>query len=236
MPGFGGRAAHCATPPQSHSLLRLEGLEPTTSDRAGRRSHLLSYRRPDGERYRQGPPVRRQGLVESLSAQPHGTPGRPPVGGGHHLLGTGATAYRSTQRRPDVAKYVLSNPEIIINGVDLSDHINSCSFTETAAEVEATAFGDESMVRLGGLKDGSIDIDWQQDFAAAEVFATLNPLLGTTTTVSVKPTTDATSATNPKKSVTVLVTEVPFVSGAVGELSAFSTSWPFSGDVTTETT
>ena len=135
-----------------------------------------------------------------------------------------------------MAKYVLRNPEITVNAVDLTDHINSCSWTETAEGVEATAFGDEAMVRLGGLKDGSIDIEWHQDFAANEVYATLNPLFGTVTTVSVKPTSDATSATNPKKSVSVVVTELPFVSGAVGELSTFSTSWPFAGEVTTETT
>ena len=135
-----------------------------------------------------------------------------------------------------MAKYVIKDPVVTINGVDLSDHIRSVSFTEVAGEVDATAFGDDNIVRLGGLKDGSIDIDWQQDFDASEVYATLNPLLGTTTTVTVKPTDAATSATNPEKSVSVLVTEVPFIDGAIGELSTFSTSYPFSGEVTTSTT
>ena len=135
-----------------------------------------------------------------------------------------------------MAKATLKNPEITINGVDLSDHINQVSFTETAQDVDATAFGDEAMVRLGGLKDGSIDIEWHQDFDASSVYATINTLLADTTTVTVKPSADATSATNPKKSVSVVVTEVPFLDGSVGELSTFSTSWPFTGAVTTETT
>ena len=136
-----------------------------------------------------------------------------------------------------MAKYVISNPFITVENdantaVDLSDHVRSCSFSQTAAEVDATAFGDENIVRLGGLKDGSIDIDWQQDFASGEVFATLNPILGKVREVVVRPTDAAAAADNPEKSVDVLITEVPFIDGAVGELSTFSTSWPFSGEVT----
>ena len=80
-----------------------------------------------------------------------------------------------------------------------------------------------------------MSISWHQDFASSEVYATLNPLLGTTTTVLVKPTSGAVSATNPSKSVSCLVTELPFVSGGVGELATFDTSWPFTGAVTTAT-
>jgi len=128
---------------------------------------------------------------------------------------------------------MLSDVEVTVNSVDLSDHVASVTFTETAAELTTTAMGDSNVTRVAGLKDGSVGIEWHHDFDASEVYATLNPLLGTVTTVTVKPTTGATAATNPKKSVSCLVTELPFVDGAVGDLSTISTTWGFTGAVTT---
>ena len=134
-----------------------------------------------------------------------------------------------------MAIYMNETVTVTVNSVDLTDHITSIDFTETVSEIETTAMGDANVTRIGGLKDGSVSISWHQDFASSEVYATLNPLLGSTTTVLVKPTSGAVSATNPSKSVSCLVTELPFVSGAVGELATFDTSWPFTGVVTTAT-
>lgn len=134
-----------------------------------------------------------------------------------------------------MAIYMNETVTVTVNSVDLTDHITSIDFTETVSEIETTAMGDANVTRIGGLKDGSVSISWHQDFASSEVYATLNPLLGTTTTVLVKPTSGAVSATNPSKSVSCLVTELPFVSGGVGELATFDTSWPFTGAVTTAT-
>ena len=134
-----------------------------------------------------------------------------------------------------MAIFMNETVTVTINSVDLTDHITSIDFVETSNEIETTAMGDANVTRIGGLKDGSVRISWHQDYASSEVYATLNPLLGTTTTVLVKPTSGAVSATNPSKSVSCLVTELPFVSGAVGELATFDTSWPFTGVVTTAT-
>ena len=134
-----------------------------------------------------------------------------------------------------MAIYMNETVTVTVNSVDLTDHITSIDFTETVSEIETTAMGDANVTRIGGLKDGSVSISWHQDFASSEVYATLNPLLGSTTTVVVKATSGAVSATNPSKSVSCLVTELPFVSGGVGELATFDTSWPFTGAVTTAT-
>ncbi len=134
-----------------------------------------------------------------------------------------------------MAVYMGNDASVTINSVDLSDHIAQISFSESAAELDTTAMGDANVTRIGGLKDGSVTIEFHSDFASSEVYATLNPLLGTTTTVLVLPTTDPVAATNPSKSVSCLVTEVPFVDHAVGDLATISVTWPFSGVVTTAT-
>ena len=134
-----------------------------------------------------------------------------------------------------MAIFMNETVTVTVNSVDLTDHITSVDFSESAAELETTAMGEGNVTRIGGLKDGSVSISWHQDYASSEVYATLNPLIGTTTTVVVKPTSAAVAATNPSKSVSCLVTEVPFVTGSVGERSTFDTSWPFTGAVTTAT-
>jgi len=92
--------------------------------------------------------------------------------------------------------------------------------------VEVTAFGSGGHVFTGGLQNNSIDIELMQDFAAANVEATVYPLVGTTTTVVIKPTSSAVSSTNPSYTITgaYLAAHTP-VAGAVGELAMTSISF-----------
>ena len=134
-----------------------------------------------------------------------------------------------------MAKFVLVSPVITVGGVNLSDHIASVTLTESYAEVATTAFGDTAVTRIAGLGDHSISLDFHEDFAATEVHATIAPLVGATSTVSVKPVNSTTTATNPLFSATVLVTEWPLLNGAVGDLATASVTWPISGAITTST-
>ena len=135
-----------------------------------------------------------------------------------------------------MARLVLNNASITINSVDLSDRIAAVTITTEIADIPTTAFGDTAVTRIAGLKDSSIQIDFHQDFAATEVEATIYPLLGTTTTVLVKPTSAAVSATNPSDSMSCLVTSWTPIAGAVGELLTASVTWPVSGEITKATT
>lgn len=134
-----------------------------------------------------------------------------------------------------MAKLVLNNASITINSVDLSDHIASVTLTTEVADIPTTAFGATAVERVGGLKDNSIQLDFHQDFAATEVEATIYPLIGTTTTIVVKPTSGAVAATNPSYTGTVLVTGWTPIAGAVGELLTASVTWPVSGEFTKAT-
>jgi hypothetical protein len=59
------------------------------------------------------------------------------------------------------------------------------------------------------------------------------PLLGGTASVEVIPTAGtAVSATNPKYSFNVMVSEYSPIDSAVGDLATFSVSWPVTGEVT----
>jgi len=130
-----------------------------------------------------------------------------------------------------MAAFMLYNASVTINSVDLSDHVTSITFTENAAELETTAMGDSNVTLIGGLKSGSIDLEFNQDMQASETQATIRGLLGTVTTVVIKSDASAVSAANPSWTFSALVTEWPSVNGAVGELATATVSWPLSGAV-----
>lgn len=119
-----------------------------------------------------------------------------------------------------MAKIVLTDADITINSVSLGDHSNSVSLNYEVDSIEVTSFGDTGHNFTGGLQNVSCEIVLMQDFAASSVEATVYGLVGTTTTVVIKPTSDAVGASNPSYTITgaFLASHTP-VAGAVGELS-----------------
>jgi hypothetical protein len=127
-----------------------------------------------------------------------------------------------------MAVIVLTNASISINSVELGDRSNNVQLNYEVDSLEVTAFGDTGHKFTGGLQNVSCQIDLYQDFAATETEATIYPLVGTTTTVVIKPTSAIVGATNPSYTLTgtFLASHTP-VMGAVGELAM--TSITFTG-------
>ena len=131
-----------------------------------------------------------------------------------------------------MAKIVLTNAVVTVNAVDLSDAVSSITLNSSFDVVETTAFSSTAArTRIGGLADNSISLEFHQDYASGEVEATIYPLLGTVTTVTVKPVNTATSASNPLYTASALVSEWTPLNGAVGELATASVTWPVSGAI-----
>jgi len=132
-----------------------------------------------------------------------------------------------------MAVLVLNDATITVNSIALTDHANSVTINYEIDSVETTAFGSSGHKFTGGLQNNSIDIDFMQDFAASNVEATIYPLVGTTTTIVIKPTSAAVGATNPSYTLTgcFLASHTP-VASAVGELAM--TSLSFTGGVLTK--
>lgn len=131
-----------------------------------------------------------------------------------------------------MSKLVLTDVSVTIATVDLSDHVGSVTLTTSVDEVETTAFGSTARTRVGGLRDNSVSLEFHQNFAATEVEQTIYPLVGSTATVVVKPTSGSASSTNPSYTFTALVTEWSPLDGAIGDLATVSVTWPISGAIT----
>ena len=135
-----------------------------------------------------------------------------------------------------MAKFVVIDPVIVVGGSTVTASCASATISLEADDVETTAFGSAWRTRVGGLKGGSVDFEFHQDFGSGGVDALLYPLLGGTAAVSIKPGgTAATSATNPAYTFDVLVAQYSPMDSAVGDLATVSVSFPVTGPVTRAT-
>jgi len=134
-----------------------------------------------------------------------------------------------------MAKIVLTNPSITIGGIDLSDHINNITLETKYDIIETTTFGSTAKTRVAGLADNQVTLDFMQDFGSNSVEATIYPLLGTTTSIVIKPVAGTTTTTNPQYTVSALVADWTPLKGGVGQLATASVTWPVSGVITRAT-
>ena len=129
-----------------------------------------------------------------------------------------------------MSKLVLTNSNVVLGGTDISSYVASITLSISVNEVETTSFGTGAVTRVGGLQDNSVTHDMHQDFSAIE--GLVYPLIGSTTSLVIKPNGTAVGTANPSYTMTPLVTEWTPVNGAVGELATASITWPISGTVT----
>lgn len=129
-----------------------------------------------------------------------------------------------------MSKLVLTNSNVVLGGTDISSYVASITLTISVNEVETTSFGTGAVTRVGGLQDNSVTLDLHQDYSAIE--GLVYPLIGSTTSLVIKPNGTAVGTANPSYTMTPLVTEWTPVNGAVGELATASVTFPISGTVT----
>jgi hypothetical protein len=114
----------------------------------------------------------------------------------------------------------LANPVVTVNSVDLTDQCTSATFTHRFDQLEATAFGDTDRKFVKGLGNHEVTLSLYMSYASSETYATLSALVGTTTTVVVKPATGSEGATNPGFTLTgAFLAELPVINATMGELS-----------------
>jgi hypothetical protein len=131
-----------------------------------------------------------------------------------------------------MAIFVATDFLVSINGsTALNSYLTQVELKASANDVTTTAFGSTWVTRVAGLKEGSLTLQFNQDYAASAVDATLWPLLGTNATVAIRPTSNAISSTNPSYTAVVVVTDYTPVSGNVGDLATLSITLPTSGTV-----
>ena len=136
-----------------------------------------------------------------------------------------------------MAKFVVTSTSVFINSIDVSASCARAELVLNSSEVETTDFGSAGYVEvIGGLKSGTVSLDFHSDFGAGGVSETFENLIGTVIPiVLIAGNGTVASSTTPSYSFNALVTSFTPVSGAVGDLATFSVSFPTSGAITVAT-
>jgi hypothetical protein len=114
----------------------------------------------------------------------------------------------------------LSNPVVTINSVDMTGFATAASVIVRFEALDNTTFGQGARTYTAGLGDHEATVTLLLTYTALQTYATLAPLVGTTTTLVVKPNNAAPSATNPGFTLTgAFLAELPVINSTLGELS-----------------
>ncbi len=134
-----------------------------------------------------------------------------------------------------MAHFVWKNPYVLINAVDLSDHVKQATLDYKAELVDDTCGGDNTRTRLGGIKDWTLTLEFAQDYAAGEVDASLFAQVGNSIAIEVRPDTGAVAATNPKYTGNAIIENYQPFGGQIGEQAMAPVTLQANGDLTRAT-
>lgn len=135
-----------------------------------------------------------------------------------------------------MAVFIQRDVSLLFGATDVSDHVVSCTLNQQFDEVENTAAVPTSTTLPGhsfqkGLESATLNVDLYND-TAASVLALLQTNYGSTIGFTLKNSSAATSATNPKYTGNVLINRLTPVSGKVGDVSIQSLQLTVVGGVT----
>jgi hypothetical protein len=99
-----------------------------------------------------------------------------------------------------MAKFILKDVSVLVNGIDLSDHVKHVELNIDAAEVDVTAMGNSGYASyLAGMKKWHCIVTFFNDFAAGSVYATIFAQIGNLVPIILRPVKGTViSATNPE--------------------------------------
>jgi hypothetical protein len=126
-----------------------------------------------------------------------------------------------------MSTFVLTDASVVVNSVDLSDHVQSVTVTANRETQDDTAMGNTARSNSAGLKVTGISVTFLQDFAASEVDVTLWTLYDAATehAVVVKSTSAAVGATNPTYTLTGFISSYAPIGGTVGNQHVAPVEW-----------
>lgn len=134
-----------------------------------------------------------------------------------------------------MATLVYTDALVTINGIDLSDHCRSVQLNYEAEILDDTAMGTSgTRSNRPGLKNWTLTVEFYQDFAAANVDATLFALIGAVAFPIIIRPVKATpvGATNPNFTGNAVLESYPPITGEIGVIGMASATFRCAGVLT----
>jgi hypothetical protein len=132
-----------------------------------------------------------------------------------------------------MAKQILTDVVVQLNGTAISQNVNSVELSTTADAIETTSFGSSGWREYkGGLKSGSVTLALHNDYASTALDSILYNLFNTVATIAIFPAGTPAGTNAPKYEFTALIDNLSPVSGAVGDLAVQNLTLTITGPVT----
>jgi hypothetical protein len=118
-----------------------------------------------------------------------------------------------------MAKLVLTGAQVLVNSVDISNHVQSVDIEVARDEVDVTSMGDVNKEIVLGLGDVTMTVTVFNDYAVGNIDSQMFALNATNTpfTVEVRPTTGARSTSNPGYTMQALMPGYHPINGSIGD-------------------
>lgn len=132
-----------------------------------------------------------------------------------------------------MASLAFTDAYVSLGGTDMSAYVKSVTLNYSAEMLDDTAMGDTTRVNLGGLKNWSVEVEFNQDFTDNELDEDLFALVGASTAVVIRPVKSSLVGTsNPNYTGTGVMESYTPISGAVGDLLPASVTIQSAGTLT----
>lgn len=138
-----------------------------------------------------------------------------------------------------MGKLILRNVSVIVDGTDLTQRARSVNLDTSADEIDVTAFGGSGWREFEpGLKQGTIEVEFYQDFDSGMTHATLWPLAESNEEFELRigPDGDVGATDNPVFVGQVKLYGYKFLQGEVGAASTNPVTFRLSGAPTLDIT
>lgn len=133
-----------------------------------------------------------------------------------------------------MAKHVLYNAVVTVNGVTLTDHARKITFKVGTNKQPAAAMGEVQDYSIPGtLMVSPIVIEYFQDYAASNVYITHRTIWDARSSVvlTAKADSAADSATNPNFTITVFIADMDYLNGSRGDVHVNSVTYEPAGAI-----
>lgn len=131
-----------------------------------------------------------------------------------------------------MAGTVLNDVKVSIGGVDFANKASSVTLTGDAETLDTTGFGDSSRTYAVGFKSWGGSVTFMDDFTDNGINESIFSWWGTSQAIAIVKADTTTAATNPSFTGYVLITSVPLLNAAVGQLSGGTISFQGIGTLT----
>lgn len=125
-----------------------------------------------------------------------------------------------------MAIQALTNAYFALNGTSYSANVRRISLTDEVGTVDVTAMGATTRANMKSLKNWSLEVEFNQDFAASALDSVISPLMALTAaevSVEIRGNNATVTTSNPKWTATsAIITNYNPVSGSVGDPATVS--------------